>query len=99
CYIGQEVVARLDSYNKVKQRIMGLVTHDLIAANDSIVSDGQNVGVITSVVQSFDASRCFALGYVRGEFAHPGTSIGIEHQGVIVRADLMLPPMSDETCR
>jgi folate-binding protein YgfZ len=98
CYIGQEVIARLDSYNKVKQRVMGLVVNSEIALSDVIVADGQAVGIITSVVPSFDESRHMALGYVRGEFAHPGTTIGIDHRGVVVQAELILPPMVDETC-
>lgn len=98
CYIGQEVVARLDSYNKVKQRIMGLIAPSEVAPGDSIIADGSNVGLITSAVAGFDASQWFALGYVRGEFAHPGTSIGIEHSGTVMTAQLVLPPMNDPSC-
>ncbi|MFN4908127.1 MAG: YgfZ/GcvT domain-containing protein [Bacteroidota bacterium] len=98
CYIGQEVVARLDSYNKVKQRIMGLIAPSQVTPGDVIVADGNAVGVITSAVAGFDASQWFALGYVRGEFAHPGTSIGIEHSGLMITADLVLPPMIDPSC-
>jgi folate-binding protein YgfZ len=29
CYIGQEVIARIDSYNKVKQRVMGFTSEKL----------------------------------------------------------------------
>ncbi len=99
CYIGQEVVARLDSYNKVKQRIMGLIAPSELNPGDAIIADGNAVGVITSSVAGFDSSQWFALGYVRGEFAHPGTSIGIEHSGKVMTADLVLPPMTDPSCR
>jgi tRNA-modifying protein YgfZ len=49
CYIGQEVVARLDSYNKVKQRVMGLVGDDAIEQRDPITADDTVIGAVTSV--------------------------------------------------
>lgn len=99
CYIGQEVVARLDSYNKVKQRIMGLVSQQPLSPQDVITSDGTTVGAVTSVVQSCDGSTWFALGYVRGEHAHPGTPITVVHDGASVTAELALPPMTDASCQ
>ena len=99
CYIGQEVVARLDSYNKVKQRIMGLLSQQPLSPQDVITADGTTVGVVTSVVQSCDGSTWFALGYVRGEHAHPGTPITVVHDSASVTAELALPPMTDASCQ
>ena len=99
CYIGQEVVARLDSYNKVKQRIMGLVCPALVSVGDQIRADGTSIGTVTSVVPGLGSSQWFALGYVRGEFAHAGTHVQIEHEGESVVADLVLPPMTDPACQ
>ncbi|MFM8772094.1 MAG: YgfZ/GcvT domain-containing protein [Candidatus Kapaibacterium sp.] len=99
CYIGQEVVARLDSYNKVKQRIMGLVSREPVAPQDMITADGNTVGVVTSVVTSCDGSAWLALGYIRGEHAHAGTPITIVHDGSSITAELVLPPMLDASCQ
>ena len=99
CYIGQEVVARLDSYNKVKQRIMGLVSQRPLAEHDVVTADGNPIGVVTSVVRSCDDATWFALAYVRGEHAHPGTAISFVNDGTTHTAELVLPPMMDESCR
>ncbi|MBU3679812.1 MAG: hypothetical protein FGM32_09440 [Candidatus Kapabacteria bacterium] len=99
CYIGQEVVARLDSYNKVKQRIMGLVSQRPVAELDAITADGNPIGVVTSVVKSCDDSIWFALAYVRGEHAHPGSAITVIHDGIAITAELVLPPMIDPSCQ
>lgn len=98
CYIGQEVVARLDSYNKVKQRIMGLVSPLPLAQGDQVMAEGTAVGLISSVVPGLDGTNWYALGFVRGEYAHAGTHIDVVHDGSAVRCELVLPPMTDSSC-
>ncbi|MBU3742253.1 MAG: hypothetical protein FGM24_08210 [Candidatus Kapabacteria bacterium] len=75
CYIGQEVVARLDTYNKVKQRIMGIVSNADIAPDDVIVIEGTDVGRVTSVVHGMTSATRYALGYVRHEHALADTAV------------------------
>ncbi len=99
CYIGQEVVARLDSYNKVKQRIMGFVSPLPLTQDDPVMAEGAAVGLITSVIAGLDGTSFYALGYVRGEYAHAGTHIDVVHDGAAVRCELVLPPMTDASCR
>jgi len=95
CYIGQEVVARLDSYNKVKQRVMALVGTAEVAVADEVVADGAQVGRVTSVVRSTDGQRTIALAYIRGEHANVGTQIGVQHQGALVNMTIHLPPVEE----
>lgn len=95
CYIGQEVVARLDSYNKVKQRVMALVGPGELSQGDEVVADDAVVGAVTSVVRSNDDTRTFALAYIRGEHANEGTSIGVRHNGELVTMSIQLPPVED----
>ena len=77
CYIGQEVVARLDSYNKVKQRVMGFSADTPIAEGDAILAADAIVGVLTTVVAVGGTWK--ALGYIRGEHATAGATIHIQH--------------------
>ncbi|MCX6139948.1 MAG: hypothetical protein NTX15_03830 [Candidatus Kapabacteria bacterium] len=99
CYIGQEVVARLDSYNKVKQRIMGVVSSAPLEQGNLVVDNDVTIGVVTSSVRSLDGSLTLALAYVRGEHAHPHTPIAIvTPQGTVV-AEQMLAPLKDATCQ
>jgi len=95
CYIGQEVVARLDSYNKVKQRVMALVGPGELSKGDEVVADEAVVGAVTSVVRSIDDTRTIALAYIRGEHANEGTSIGVRHNGEVVTMSIQLPPVED----
>ena len=95
CYIGQEVVARLDSYNKVKQRVMGFIGTDKLAVGDEVVADDRVVGVITSLTTTLDEHTTLALGYVRGEHAHEGAPITVRHDGTDHTFTLKLPPLED----
>lgn len=77
CYIGQEVIARLDSYNKVKKRIMGFASASEIKTGAEIYFDGKSVGRITSSADSPEFGL-IALGYIRGEAASAGAIVQIE---------------------
>ncbi len=77
CYIGQEIIARLDSYNKVKQRIMGFTSATEIPVGGEIKVDNNVVGKITSSVLSPEFGW-IALGYIRGEHTHPQSVVSVE---------------------
>ena len=74
CYIGQEVIARLDTYDKVKQRLVGLYLHGetIPPVRTVLTCEDRPVGVVTSAVYSPVLERNIALGYVRSAFAKPG---------------------------
>jgi len=99
CYIGQEVIARLDSYNKVKQRIMTLVANTELHEGDVVMRDATPVGVITTVTRSCDSSASLALAYVRGEHAVSESSIQIASGDVLIEAMQYLPPYVDASCQ
>ena len=80
CYIGQEVIARLDTYHKVQR---ALVT--LRFAPDAQVAEGMNlrrgeqrVGVVTSVARIPKTGEVIGLGYVRAEAAAVGARLELE---------------------
>lgn len=99
CYIGQEVIARLDSYNKVKQRIMGITAQTMLHEGDVIVVGEQPVGVLTTVVPSCDGQSWLALGYIRGEHAVTSTPVVIQSGDAVIPAMQYLPPLEDPSCR
>lgn len=88
CYIGQEVIARLDSYNKVKQRIMGVEGGVDLHQGDTIICDGSPVGIVTSVTPGLSPQRRYGLAYVRREVAIPDTPV--ECHGEERRSDAVL---------
>lgn len=99
CYIGQEVVARLDSYNKVKQRVMGLTAEQELVTGSRLYAEDAEIGVITSVTRSCSGLSWFALGYVRGEHAHPNAPLTARVGDAVVSVTQHLLPMEDPSCR
>ena len=83
CYIGQEVVARLNAYDKVQRHLARLSwgDGDNPAQGDALYADGRRIGELTSVAPP-EAGRSVGLGYVRKAHAEPGvrlhTDAGVE---------------------
>jgi folate-binding protein YgfZ len=75
CYNGQEVIARLHSYKKIKQRLMGLKLESAFAAGERIAlkSEGRSAGVLTSSANVEDGA--IGLGFVRGDFQTVGQEL------------------------
>ena len=62
CYIGQEVVARLNTYDKVQRKLVKLAWQGNLERKE-ITCDGKPIGVITS------AEKGIGLGFVRNTYA------------------------------
>ena len=81
CYIGQEVIARLDTYDKVQRSLVGFSQTDLtngvqrIEIGDDILSDdsGRRVGWVTSVAQRPRTNELIGLAYLRKTHTQPGS--------------------------
>jgi folate-binding protein YgfZ len=77
CYIGQEVIARLDSYDKVQRQLVRLRWH-LALPTDSLpgrqlLFDARDAGFITTQVPETDGATQVGIGCVRKTWATPGT--------------------------
>ena len=74
CYIGQEVIARLDTYDKVKQHLVGLrlSAAELPTTGQPLRDGAREVGRITSAVHSPSLGP-IALAYVRRRACAKGT--------------------------
>jgi len=93
CYIGQEVIARLDTYNKVKYRLFGFEGGTDITVGHEVVVNDQPVGIVTSVTPGINPQQHFALGYVRGEHALEGTIVTLRNALGQTSATLRQLPM------
>jgi aminomethyltransferase len=91
CYVGQEIIARMDSRGQIAKRLVQLdALHGEVRQGDEIVADGHPIGKITSAqsAAAMDGHR-FALGYVRSAYAEPGQGVEIgpnRTSGVVVQA-------------
>ena len=78
CYIGQEVIARLDTYDKVQKHLVGLCFPETIETSEkfTLLDDESNeVGVITSLAYSPKIKKNIALGYLKKSLAVQGTKV------------------------
>jgi len=97
CYIGQEIVARIDARGHTNRALAGL---RLEAAPDAAppapetpIFDeaGKEVGRVTSVARSARLEADLALGYLRNEVAAPGTAVTVAGRPAVV-SDLPFAP-------
>lgn len=82
CYIGQEIIARIDARGRVNRVMVGLQLPTLPAGEvgpAEIFADGSErpVGRVTSTGHSPALEVPVALGYLRREHAAPGTAVRI----------------------
>lgn len=83
CYIGQEVVARLNTYDKVQRKLARLSMQSSVPELPSdLLHDGRKIGALTTAVARHDGDGVVGLGYVRNAHAEVGerllTADGIE---------------------
>ncbi len=98
CYIGQEVVARLDTYRKVKQHLVGLCPDREIRSGAQVEAGGRPVGLVTSSVSSPRLGP-LALAYVRTPHCRPGTLLSVDGTAAAVSALPFDPERRDGTGR
>lgn len=94
CYTGQEVIARLDTYQKIKQHLVGLRLAEPTPVGATVSVEDRDVGVVTSVGLS-PTLGTIALAYVRTAHCQPGTSVQVDdHNGARVSGTLQALPLS-----
>lgn len=83
CYVGQEVIARLNTYEKVARLMVGLEfpAGALPAAGAKLYADGNEVGNVTSAVFSPRLNKNIGLGYVRMKWTSAGTKLDVGAPG------------------
>jgi hypothetical protein len=81
CYIGQEVIARLNTYDKVQRKLVGFVldTKKRLSKRQhpKVLVENREVGELTSWVRPPRGKRWLALGYVRRTAWKVGTQVDI----------------------
>ncbi len=91
CYVGQEVIARLDTYEKVQRTLVGFSQTrpssdgDDVAPQDQITSEEttRSIGWISSVARAPLSGDLIGLAYVRKSHTQPGTALTTDRGGMI----------------
>lgn len=82
CYIGQEVIARLDTYQKVQKYLVRL-SFSLgasVAPGAVLQNAGKAVGKVTSIAVLPSTGETIGLGYVRAKHGIAGTRLQLESE-------------------
>ena len=79
CYIGQEIVARMQTYGSPSKKLVGLRLSraGVPAAGDRIVKGDQPLGRITSACDSPALRQPIAMGYVKRGAYEPETAVEV----------------------
>ncbi len=74
CYIGQEVIARLDTYQKIQKHLVRLeFSADATVSEGDVLTDaGKEVGKVTSVTNIPTGLGLVGMAYIRKASASPG---------------------------
>lgn len=90
CYIGQEVVARLDTYDRVQRWLCQLVVDDgaTLEVGAAVVVDDANVGDVTT------SAPGLALAYLRKRVYEDGARVTVDGIGATVKD--IRPPENDD---
>lgn len=75
CYIGQETIARLNTYKGVKQKLWGLKLSQSVEPKTPILLEGEKIGILTSCIDTSEGA--IALGYIRTKAGGEGMTVSI----------------------
>ena len=84
CYVGQEVIARIHNYNKVKRAVVLLKLEKPVNIGDKLKIESSIIGEITSFSEG---NNLIALGLVKIKYSSEGTTYSInEGEAKIMRS-------------
>jgi folate-binding protein YgfZ len=94
CYIGQEIIARIQARGQVNNRLGGLrLSGDALPPPGSrILGDEKPLGRITTAVPSPALGAPIALAFLRREWIEPGRRVSVEMEGTRVPAEVRALP-------
>ena len=96
CYIGQEVIARLDAYDKISKHLVGLKlesTNDLPAYGEKITLEGKECGFVTSAIVS-EKHGSIALGFIKTIFLDHNKKYAVKHNDTLLECSLVKLPFN-----
>ncbi len=98
CYIGQEVIARLDTYDKISKHLTGIRAKekftDGTSLNDlKIILDNKECGIITSAAKS-EKHGYVGLGFIQTSFLDYGKEYKIKGYGKLIDCKIIKLPLN-----
>lgn len=75
CYIGQETIARLDTYKGVKQQLWGIRLQGAVVPESPVMAGDEKAGTLTSAIPT--ENGYFGLAYVRTKVGGAGLKVTV----------------------
>ncbi|HHP7232659.1 MAG TPA: YgfZ/GcvT domain-containing protein [Xenococcaceae cyanobacterium] len=95
CYIGQETIARLNTYNGVKQKLWGIKLTQEVTPPTPVTLEGKKIGVVTSCTVTSEG--IFALAYIKTKAGGDGLEVTVgDSSGVVIKVPFVQHPASAE---
>ncbi len=92
CYVGQEVIARLEARGRhVNRALRGLRSSAPAAPGDAVTAEGTEIGRVTTAAVS-PALGAIAMGYVHRSRFDPGTAVEVGGHPATVATLPLIPP-------
>lgn len=97
CYIGQEVIARLDTYQKVQRHLKGVEINSKINVDLPLLlsdKDSNEAGEITSLSYCVNDKKSFGLAFIRKAYIENKTELSVKlNDGQILNVLITKLPM------
>ncbi len=96
CYIGQEIIARLDTYNKIQRIMVGIVLESKtgdVSGKAPIFFNGEEVGNLTSVSMLAVQDKHLGIGIVKKNSVRADDHVSIVCDGTWMQGTVRLFPI------
>ena len=80
CYIGQEIIARMESRGKVAKKLVSLTASASLQAGDTLLANGKKAGTVTSA--ALGPTGTIGLGYVKTAVLEANTQMSVGETAV-----------------
>jgi len=91
CYIGQEVITRLKTYDKVQKQLFGVIFNEQVDRDEkfTLYDDEENeVGFVTSATYSYRLKMFIGLGIIRNTFLKDGIQLTAKNPSRSIKVTL-----------
>jgi len=83
CYIGQEIIARMESRNRLAKKLVKLTPAASVESGSALTADGKKAGTLTSA--AVGPEGLVALGYVKTAVLEKGSELFVGETAVTVQ--------------
>jgi tRNA-modifying protein YgfZ len=95
CYIGQEVIARLDTYDKVQKHLYGVMFPEPVSLNEQFQlfdDKGNEAGLLTSSAWSYKLNKQIGLAVIKKAYLQEGLQLKAQNSSKSITVTLCSIP-------